>query len=60
MYVYIYIRSKFIWNVVHTQIEMNIIVDLDIKLSIPNGNSGGEIQAGLGGELVIALNVVQP
>lgn len=43
---------------VRTEIEMNIIVHLDIKLSIPNGDGGGEIEAGLGGELVVALHVV--
>lgn len=39
---------------------MDVIVDLDVKLSIPSGNSRGEIQAGLGGELVVAFDVVEP
>lgn len=43
-----------------TQVYMDVIVHLHVEIGIPDGDSGGKVQAGLGGELMVALDMVEP
>lgn len=42
-----------------TQVEVNVVVDLDVEVGVPGGEGGGEEEAGLFGEAVVALDVVE-
>ena len=43
-----------------TEVEVDVVVDLDVEIGVPGGDGGGEVDPGLGGQLVVALGVVQP
>ena len=45
---------------VYTEVEVDVVVDLDVEVGVPGGDGGGEVDPGLGGQLVVALGVVQP
>jgi hypothetical protein len=39
---------------------MDVVVHLHVEIGIPDGDSGGKIQPGLGRELMITLHMFEP